>query len=119
VLCAKACQFALDQGQRGALLRIQRAGIDLFSPLQQAASFVIAALVVGGGFTEQHGIIQPLAGEHRRQGQFMALEGPIALGQCGQRLMGAWLDLNGHERSSEGEPQIASRITAIVQSGNS
>ena len=110
-------QFALDQCQRGALLGIQGAGVDLLRPLQNMPGIGVTTLVVGRRFTEQHRIVQRLAGEHGRQGQLMALEGPVAFGQRRQCLRCDLPGLFVHGPWSLGVPQIASRITAIVQSG--
>ena len=117
VLRPQPRQFAPDQRQRGALLRTQGAGVDLFCLRQQMPCIGVAALVVGGRFTEQHRIVQRLAGEHGRQGQLMALEGPVAFGQRRQCLRCDLPGLFVHGPWSLGVPQIASRITAIVQSG--
>jgi hypothetical protein len=122
MLCAQPGQFAPDQRQRGALLGLQGAGIELFGPLQQLRGMLVTALVVGRGLTEQHGIGQRLACQHGRQGQCMALEGPVLLRQGGQRGPGLFhgvRGLIGHGLGSAGAPQMASRITAIVQSGSS
>ncbi|OYU75110.1 MAG: hypothetical protein CFE32_15510 [Alphaproteobacteria bacterium PA3] len=110
-------QYALDQGQRGTLLGAQGAGLDLPCLRQQMPGIGVAALVVGRRFAEEHRVVQRLAGEHGRQGQRMALEGPVALGQRGQGLRCHLLGFFVHGPCSLGVPQIASCITAMVQSG--